>query len=285
MPAYALALLSAFAFALGLVLQQRGTLQTSALEGDPRFLRQVIHRPVWLLGVVVLVCGWVLQAAALRHGSLALVQSLQALSLVFALALGVRLTGQRVGLRSAVGAFITMAGIILLVVVGQPGGGISQPRARAWLTSGLIIAGLMLVLVLLGRRRRGSMAAAFYGTAAGLAFAFQAGVTKELVALLGHGVGAVFSSWPLYVFLVAEGVGFTLQQSALKCGVLAPAMAGLNAATLVVSVILGIAVFQESLSHDVLRLGPALAGLVMAVVGVVTLASGGQSCTQVVAPD
>ena len=285
MAVYALALLSAFAFALGLVLQQRGALQTSALEGDLRFLRQIVHRPIWLFGVIILICGWVFQAAALRHGSLALVQSLQALSLVFALVLGMRLTGQQVGRRSVVGALTTMAGIVILVVVGQPGGGISQPGARAWVTSGLIILGLMLALLLIGYRRRGSMAAALYGTAAGLAFAFQAGVTKELVSVLGHGVGAVFSSWSLYVFIVVEGVGFTLQQSALKCGVLAPAMAALNAATLVVSVVLGVAVFQESLSQDVLRLGPALVGLVMAVVGVVTLASAGQSCTQVVAPD
>ncbi len=38
MSAYLLALLSAFSFALGTVLQQRGTLQTTAEEGDPRFL-------------------------------------------------------------------------------------------------------------------------------------------------------------------------------------------------------------------------------------------------------
>jgi len=50
MSATVLALLAAFSFALGTVLQQRGTLQTSAVEGDPRFLREIIRKPVWLLG-------------------------------------------------------------------------------------------------------------------------------------------------------------------------------------------------------------------------------------------
>jgi len=50
MAVYVLALLSALSFALGSVLQQRGTLQTTAAEGDPRFLAEIIRKPVWLLG-------------------------------------------------------------------------------------------------------------------------------------------------------------------------------------------------------------------------------------------
>jgi hypothetical protein len=73
MSVYILALLSAFAFALGTVLQQRGTLQTKAAEGDPRFLAEIIRKPVWLLGGALQVCGWVLQAVALDRGSLVVV--------------------------------------------------------------------------------------------------------------------------------------------------------------------------------------------------------------------
>src|SRR5512139_2784601 len=108
MSAYILALLSAFSFALGSVLQQRGTLQTEAVEGDPRFLAEIIRKPVWLLGGLMQVCGWILRAAALDRGSLAVVQSLCALSLVFALPLGARLTEQQVGRRSIIGACVTL---------------------------------------------------------------------------------------------------------------------------------------------------------------------------------
>jgi hypothetical protein len=94
MSAYLLALLAGLLFALGSVLQQRGTLQTSAKEGDPRFLLEIIHKPVWLLGGSLQVSGWVYQAAPGKSGCLVAVQSLCALSLVFALPLGARLTGQ-----------------------------------------------------------------------------------------------------------------------------------------------------------------------------------------------
>jgi len=151
MTASVLALLAAFAFALGTVLQQRGTLQTSAAEGDPRFLAEIIRKPVWLLGGSLQICGWVLQAAALERGSLALVQSLCALSLVFALPLGVRLTGQRVGRRSIIGACATLIGIVSFVAVGQPQDGTTQPESGAWWTSGLIIVSLMLLVALAGK--------------------------------------------------------------------------------------------------------------------------------------
>jgi drug/metabolite transporter (DMT)-like permease len=269
---YVLGLLAAFAFALGLVLQQRGTLQTSAPEGDPRFLAEIIRKPVWIIGGVLVLTGWVLQAAALNYGSLVLVQSLMALSLVFALPLGARLSGQHVGRRAVIGAVTTLVGIVLLVAIGQPQGGISEPAAAAWWISGLIIVVVVLLLAWLARRRRGAVAAALFAASAGTCFAFQAAVTKVFVTELGNG-GGIFSSWPVYVLIISAVVGFVLQQSALKTGFLAPAMGALNAATLAVSVILGVTVFQETLSAGRGRLSPAIIGLVIAIIGVLILAS------------
>ena len=273
MAVYVLALLSALSFALGSVLQQRGTLQTKAVEGDPRFLAEIIRKPVWLLGGSLQVCGWVLQAAALDRGSLALVQSLCALSLVFALPLGVRLTGQRVGRRSIIGACITLLGIITFVAVGQPQGGTSQPEAAAWWTSGLIIVVLMLLLAWQAQKRRGAVSAALFATAAGLGFAFQAAVTKVFVTQIGYGLGAILTSWTTYALIISALAGFGLQQSALKTGFLAPAMAASNASTLAMSVLLGVTLFQESISQSQGRLSPALIGLALAVIGVALLAS------------
>jgi drug/metabolite transporter (DMT)-like permease len=268
-----LALLAAFAFALGTVLQQRGTLQTSAAEGDPRFLAEIIRKPVWLLGGSLQVCGWVLQAAALDRGSLVVVQSLCALSLVFALPLGARLTDQHVGRRAIIGACATLIGIVLFVAVGQPQGGTSQPEAKAWWISGLIIVALMLLLASWARQRRGAVSAALFATAAGIGFAFQAAVTKVFVTQLGYGLGAILSSWTTYALIASALAGFALQQSALKTGFLAPAMAACNASTLAASVLLGVVVFQETLSHGQGRLLPALIGLTLAIAGVILLAS------------
>jgi drug/metabolite transporter (DMT)-like permease len=272
MSPYLLALLAAFSFALGSVLQQRGTLQTSAPEGDPHFLAEILRKPVWLIGGTLQVCGWVLQAAALEAGSLVVVQSLCALSLVFALPLGARLTDQQVGKRSIIGALATLLGIIAFVVVGKPQGGTSHPQASDWWVSGIIIGSLILFLARLANRRRGSVAAAMFATAAGLSYAFQAAVTKVFVTQLGNGAIVLLTTWTTYALIISALVGFAMQQSALKTGFLAPAMAASNASTLIVSVFLGVIVFQETLSNGQGSLLPALIALGLAVVGVVLLA-------------
>jgi hypothetical protein len=160
-----LALLAAAAFALGTVLQQRGTLQTAAPEGDPHFLAEIVREPVWLAGGMLQVLGWV------------------------------------------------------------------------------------------------------------FGFAFQAAVTKVFVDELGGGLASVLTMWTTYALIISALAGFALQQSGLKTGFLAPAMAASNATTLVISVVLGITVFDETLSSGGGRLLPALAGLVLAVVGVLLLAT------------
>ncbi len=135
---------------------------------------------MWLIGGLCQVLGWILLAVALAHGSLVVVQSLCALSLVFAVPLGAHLTVQHIGRRSIVGVCSALVGIVAFVVVGQPQGGITSPGANAWWVAGLISAAAMVVLA-----------------------------------------------------------GFALQQSALRTGFLAPAMAASNATTLVTSVVLG----------------------------------------------
>jgi glucose uptake protein GlcU len=129
-----------------------------------------------------------------------------------------------------------------------------------------------LLVARIASQRRGAIAAAMFATAAGLSYAFQAAVTKVFVTQLGVGAITVLTTWTTYALIVSALVGFAMQQSALKTGFLAPAMAASNATTLIVSVFLGVIVFQETLSNGQGRLLPALIGLALAIVGVVLLA-------------
>jgi len=273
MVAVVLALLAACAFALGNVLQQKGTLEAPAAGDDPRFLAQIVRRPVWLAGGGLQVSGWVLQAAALDRGSLIVVQSLTTMSLVIALPLGARITNQVVSRRVWLGAGAIVVGIVLFLSVGSPKGGTSTPSAAAWWSAGLATLAIVAVLYVMGRRSTGAMRALLFGAGAGVGFAFQASVTKVFVPLVGQGVSAMLSSWMVYVLVASAMVGFVLQQTALKTGVLAPAMASSNAVTLFVSIILGITVFGEKLAaQGDQHLLPALLGLAVALGGVVLLA-------------
>jgi drug/metabolite transporter (DMT)-like permease len=267
-----LALLAAFAFALGNVLQQKGTLEAPAEGDDPRFLAQILRRPVWLVGALSQMAGWILQAVALDTGSLIVVQSLTAMSLVIALPLGRRITGQVVTRRVWLGAAAMVAGIVMFISVGSPQGGTATPPASAWWSAGLGALVLVAVLGNMGRHRQGATRALLFGAAAGVGFALQAAVTKVFVTVVGQGLSAVLSSWTTNVLIASALAGFVLQQSALKTGVLAPAMASSNAVTLFGSVVLGATVFGEKLSSGGARLAPAVIGLGVALAGIVLLA-------------
>jgi len=267
-----LALLAAFAFAFGNVLQQKGTLETPSGGDDPRFLVQIFRRPVWLAGAGMQAVGWVLQAVALDTGSLIVVQSLTTMSLVISLPLGARFTAQEISRRVWLGAATMVVGIILFLSVGSPQGGTSTPPASAWWSAGLTAIILIAVLVRIGRRRQGAARALLFGSAAGVGFAMQAAVTKVFVTIVGQGLEAVLSSWTIYVLIASALVGFALQQSALKTRVLAPAVGSSNAVTLFGSVAFGATIFGERLSSGGARLIPALVGLAVALVGIILLA-------------
>jgi drug/metabolite transporter (DMT)-like permease len=267
-----LALLAALCFAFGTVLQQRGTMQTPASSDDPRFLLQIIRRPVWLLGGSFQGAGWVLQAMALDRGSLIVVQSICTTSLVFALPLGMRLTGQVVGRREIAGAAAVVVGIVLFISAANTQATSSQPSATAWWIAGGLMTAAIGILMGLGWSGTAGRQALLFGLAAGCAFAFQAAVTKVFVHVLHHGPGAIFSSWTTYALILSAILGFVLQQSALKTGVLAPAMASSNAMTLFASALLGGIVFGESFAHGDGRMVPTVIGLAAALVGVCVLA-------------
>ena len=100
----------------------------------------------------------------------------------------------------------------------------------------------------------------------------QTAVTKTFVTEVGGGALALLADWSIYVLIASAVIGFVLQQSALKTGVLAPAMASSNAVSLFGGVLLGGLVYGETLGHGNHRLAPAIIGLAAAVVGIVLLA-------------
>ncbi len=267
------ALLAAICFALGPVLQQKGTFETQAgPAGDERFFRRLVQRPVWLAGAACQAAGWVLQAVALNLGSLIVVQAITTLSLVIALPLGHRITSQRITTRVWIGAAAVVVGIVAFVAAGSPSKGVEHPSATAWWTAGIVILAIVGVGYAAARSSTGALAAVLFGASAGVCFGMQSAVTKEFTTVVGSGLAAILSSWTTWALLATALVGFVLQQSALKSGVLAPALASSNALTLLTSVILGFTVYEETVEAGARR-GLALVGLGIALAGVAALAA------------
>jgi drug/metabolite transporter (DMT)-like permease len=219
------------------------------------------------------VAGWVLQAVALDRGPLIVVQCLTAMSLVMALPLGMWLTKQQVGWREWSGAAAVLIGIMFFLWAGSPSGGTNHPSAFVWWRACLGTLLLVVVLGGFGFRAKGAHKALMFGAAAGICFGLQAAVTKTFTGELGNGVLSLLADWSVYVLIASALVGFVLQQSALKTGVLAPALASSNAVTLFASVLFGVDVFGEKLTgNGGGHIGAAVIGLLVALVGVGLLA-------------
>ena len=101
-------------------------------------------------------------------------------------------------------------------------------------------------------------------------FALSAALTKAVVEELHLGVVHVITSWEPYALAVVGYASMTLNQMALNTGALAATIAASTAVDPLVSVLLGVTVFDESLSASPLAtvlgavaLGAGLAAMVV----------------------
>ncbi len=267
-----LALAAALLFALGTVLQQKAGLEEPSEGSSSGLLLRMARRPVWLFGILADAFGFVAQAAALGVGRLAVVQPLLVSSVVFALPLGARLTGQRVRRLDVGAAFLVVVALIAFLTIANPSGGHDDAPIRSWLIAGGICGAICVPLVLLGRHGSAPRRAAMLGVATGILFALSAALTKAVVDELDDGVFEIFLGWHLYALVAVGYVSMTLNQLALNTGALAPAVATSMAFDPITSVVLGVAVLGESLDTNPAEIAATLLSLAAAVVGMAILA-------------
>ena len=267
-----LALAAALLFAFGTVLQQRAGLEEPVSGPSSGLLIQMARRPVWLAGVAADALGFGCQAAALGFGRLAVVQPLLIASLVFALPLGARLTGQRVRRADVAAAILVTAALVGFLTIADPSGGRSDAPLGEWLVAGAACVAACVPLFLLGQRGPAPRRAAFLGIATGVLFALSAALTKAVVDELDDGVLTIFTTWHLYALGVVGYASMTLNQLALNTGALAPAVATSMAFDPITSVVLGVTLFQESLDTGALDIVATVAALIAAGAGMAILA-------------
>jgi drug/metabolite transporter (DMT)-like permease len=270
-----LALLSAVWFALSAALQQRGQFRL-ARSGTPvegvGGLFRLLAVPVWLLGTVVLLLGYATQGAALDRGKLVVVQPLMVTTIVWALPLGRWLTHQQVVGRQVLGACVVVVGLAMFVLVGDPDAGVDQAKTSSLVIAALVI-GAIVVVLLVWLRTRSSQAlrAAVLGVCAGLLYGLSASFAKPVIEALHVSIADAAESWQTWALLGFGLVAFVIQQLSLATGQLAPAMAAVSVANPVVSVILGIVLFEERLTRPDWHVLVAVAALLAALAGAVLI--------------
>ncbi len=264
------ALLAAFCFALAAALQQKGQFQLAErgkrVSGVASLFRMLMV-PVWLLGTMTLLAGYAAQAVALGEGRLVVVQPLLVMTIVFALPLGYWITQQFVVRRQVVGAAVIIAGLVMFTLVGNPDAGVSSAPATQYLAAIVAVCIPSVLLVIYGTRAAPAAKAAMFGVSAGLLFGLSASFAKTTIDQLSGGILDVLTHPEFYALVGIGLVAFVIQQLSLSTGQFAPAMAAVAVSNPAISVILGVLLFQESLTRPAWHVLVAVAALIAAFYG------------------
>lgn len=255
-----LALLAAVLFALSAALQQRGQITLArhgrAVKGLAGLVR-LLAIPVWLLGTLVSIGGYVTQGAALDRGRLVVVQPLLVTTIVWALPLGYWLTAQHVERRQVLGAGVVVIGPALFVLVGDPNAGVDNASTRGFVVAMLATTAVVAALLLwLQTGPAPAMRAAVLGVCAGLCFGLSATFSKLVINDLHLSIAHTAADWRTWALLGFGFMGFVIQQLSLATGH-------------------GIALYHERLTRPGWHVGVAILALFSAFAGavVITLAN------------
>ena len=275
-----LAVAASFCTSTASLAQRHGAMSVPTTGGfDARLLLRLARRPVWVLGVVSMIGGFGFQLTALRYGPLALVQPILSLELllVFGFLAFAGRRHVRIKPRDWLGAAAMSAGIAMFLRLASPSGGRLHAAGSSWLLAGLVTLGVVVAALAVGfwfgnsSGAAPSRRAAVLGSATGIAWGFVAAVIKELSSHLGQGLGAVFSTWSLYVLLVVGAVTMLLASHALASGPLAASQPGFTILDPLSASLLGVFLFGEHIQAGPWDLAGEALALALVALGAATL--------------
>jgi hypothetical protein len=274
-----LALTASIFTALASVAQRRAAAPAPGQRGlGLQLVQYLLHRPVWFLGIASMILGFVFQVAALRVGSLSLVQPIIAAELLIVFAVIALHHRHEVHARDWLAALGMAAGLGAFLALARPAGGHDHASGSLWIVAGLSTLAFAAVLTLLayGPELRGAPAssgrkAALLGVAAAAGFGFVAAVIKELSTHLAQGPAAIFTNWSPYVLLLSGAVSMFLASHAFQAGSLAASQPGLTIVDPLVASVLGVMLFGERLDVAPTALAGELVALLVLVGSVVLL--------------
>jgi drug/metabolite transporter (DMT)-like permease len=264
-----LSLAAAICYAAGYVLQYHEAHSVpNGLRLSPRSLAILARHPLWLAGIGVMFAGNGLQAAALDHGSLAVVEPVLTTSLLFALPLSAAWRGERLTRQEWLGAVGVCSGLGVMLGVGSPTAGVSTMPGGEWLLTMLSGWGVALALVSASKRSTSpAPQAALMGLASGVLFGMEDALTPYLLHGMSHGLLGLLLSWQLYMFVITGIYGIATMQSAYSLGPLTAALPTMSVGEPIVGMLVGIFALGEHMATSQAALGLEAAAAAVMIAG------------------
>ncbi|MGW1139745.1 DMT family transporter [Streptomyces zhihengii] len=268
------ALLAALSNALATVLQRKAALSVPRSDGlRAGLLLDLLHRPVWLAGIVAVVAAGVCQAVALATGPLTIVQPLFVLELPLALMIASLMFRTGLPARAWAAVAAVVVGLATALAAADPSGNRTQVPLDRWIVALTVCAGAMALLVAAALRQpEGRARAACLASATAIGYAVTAALMKESMHILDDdGIAAFLTTWQTYGFAAFGASALFLLEHAMQAGPLVASQPALTLGDATVSLTLGITLYEEHV-----RTGwwvvPQACGVALVAVGVFALA-------------
>jgi drug/metabolite transporter (DMT)-like permease len=245
---YILAVATALSNALTSVFQRMGV--EDAPEEDTMRLSLIKHalrRGIWLLGFFFMVCSFLLQAFALHVGRLSVVQPILTMELLFLVFILGTYFGYKITVREWIGATAIVVGLAGFLAFADPTGGDRVPSNLDWIVVGGSAVFAIIVAVIATRWGPRWWKAAMFGTAAAVSFAFTAALIKVVSDYAARDWVTMLGQWQTYGLMVFGLAGLFLTQNAYHAGPLAASQSTLVLVDPLISILIGIALYDDSL--------------------------------------
>lgn len=267
-----LMIVAAFLNATASVLQRRASRsEPESSAFSLAMLLDLARRPVWLLGILSMLSGFVLHAVSISISQIALVQPLLIAELPFAMLLASWTFRLRIPRHDWLAIGMASVGLAAFVGCLAPEGGAPlRVSAATWVLAIAVTVAAVVALVVVGVRGRREHRAVALGVATGIAFGLNSSLIAGVGDAMSHGSG-LFTTWQTYGVAVVGPASFFLLQNALQSGNLVASQPGFTLANPLVSVAWGIAVFGEHGRGGVFLFG-TVAGALLIGAGTILLA-------------
>jgi hypothetical protein len=235
-------------------------------------INKLIRHPVWLLGWATNLIGFVVQAAALHLGSVALIQPLLVTQLVFAMPLQTAWARRWPMFIEWFGVLMISGGVATFVLVREVSPVDGEPDRSRLILAVIAAAGLVGILLIFAAGRPPLLHATLVSVAAGLCFAVSAVLIKLTTDDLIHrGVLATALDWPGYGLAISTMTGLILEQGAFATGSLSAAVAAMTITNPLASYLLGVLVFRVTPPNSTSALAALAGSGALLIIGVAAL--------------
>ncbi|MYT27713.1 DMT family transporter [Streptomyces sp. MspMP-M5] len=242
------AVLAAASNALSTVLQRRAA-RTVPVSGRLRIglIADLLHRAAWLAGMLMVLPAAAFQALALLMGPLSVVQPLFVLELPLALLMARAVLGRRVSGRGWAGVGLLVVGLGTALGAAAPTAGRDHAPLSRWIPALIVCYSVIATVVGAGLRRgAGSVRAACFGAATAIGYALTAALLKDAThAWASGGPAEFFTSWQAYGFALTGALALFMMENAMQSGPLTASQPVLTLGDALISLSLGVTLFDE----------------------------------------